>query len=216
MKCLLLLAALLPAAGCATAPLGPPESLDAPEPHAIRITCDGITLDAVVDADTLVVDRPDGVRQVLRHVRTASGVKYEGAGMMVWMKGDAAMVEMDGNACNDCVITEPYSSQPWDDARARGAAFRAIGQEPGWTLEIIPGDRIVVVADYGERHVTVPDPGPATDGPRTVYHAVTGEHDVWVIITREPCRDIMSGERFDHSVTLTVDDQTWHGCGRYL
>lgn len=216
MKRLLFLAVLLVAVGCATAPPRSPETLDAEELHAIRITCDGITLDSVIDADTLIVDRPDGARQVLHHVRTASGVKYEGAGMMVWIKGDAAMVEMDGNACNDCVITEPFSSQPWDDARARGATFRAVGQEPGWTLEIIPGDRIVVVADYGERHLAVPDPGPSIEGARTVYHTVTGDHDVRIIITRESCRDTMSGERFDHSVTLTVDGRTWHGCGRYL
>jgi hypothetical protein len=44
------------------------------------------------------------------------------------------------------------------DARARGALFRGLGQEPGWHLEIHP-ERIVMVYQYGERRVVVPNPG---------------------------------------------------------
>jgi uncharacterized membrane protein len=162
------------------------------------------------------VDLPDGTRKVLHQTLAASGVRYVGDGMLVWTKGYWAMVEMDGKSYTDCVITEAFSSRPWDEARARGAAFRAVGNEPGWTVEIIPGDRIVIVADYGERQVSVPDPGATANDDEIVYHAVTENHDVRLVITREPCHDVMSGEPFDYSVHLTLDGQTYHGCGRYL
>ena len=47
---------------------------------------------------------------------------------------------------------------PWADARARGVAFRAVGQEPGWFVEVTPGDALVAVLDYGERTIELPAP----------------------------------------------------------
>ncbi len=37
----------------------------------------------------------------------------------------------------------------WHRAKLRGVAFRAIGQEPGWLLEITNGTEILLVTDYG-------------------------------------------------------------------
>ena len=203
-------------AGCATAPPTLPDASAAPEGLPIRIACEGVTLDAWVGEASLTVELPNGTRKVLPQAIAASGVRYVGDDMLVWTKGYWAMVEMNGKTYTDCVITEVFSPKPWDEARARGAAFRGIGNEPGWTVEIIPGDRIVIEADYGERHVTVPDPGATIRGEQTVYHAVTEAHDVRLVITHEPCHDVMSGERFEYSVHLTIDGQAYHGCGRRL
>lgn len=52
---------------------------------------------------------------------------------------------------------------PWDDARRRGVEFRAIGQEPGWMLEIDAGKSMYLLADYGEKKVTTPAPPPGRD-----------------------------------------------------
>ena len=38
----------------------------------------------------------------------------------------------------------------WHKAKLRGVSFRAIGQEPGWLLEITTGTEILLVTDYGE------------------------------------------------------------------
>lgn len=81
----------------------------------------------------------------------------------------------------------------WDDARARGAAFRAVGGAPGWTLEIVPGGWIELVLDYGARRVVTPDPGATTEGARTVYRAVTESASLRVVIDARPCEDAVSG-----------------------
>lgn len=92
--------------------------------------------------------------------------------------------------------------------------FRALGQEPGWLLDIVPGVHLHYVGNYGEteRYTPVPRPMVEADG-TVVYHAVTEQTDLRVRITPEPCSDIMSGRRFPNSVTVTVDGETYTGCG---
>ena len=44
----------------------------------------------------------------------------------------------------------------WHAAKLRGVAFRAIGQEPGWLLEITNGEEILLVTDYGSNQSSMP------------------------------------------------------------
>jgi putative lipoprotein len=111
---------------------------------------------------------------------------------------------------------EPISPQPWDDARDRGAALRGIGQEPGWTVEVFPGDRIVYLGDYGEHHVTAPAGTPRQEGGRTTWDTSADGTELRVVFEELPCTDVMSGEEFPLTVTLTVDGREFRGCGRRL
>jgi uncharacterized membrane protein len=110
----------------------------------------------------------------------------------------------------------PAARAIWDDARRRGVHFRAIGQEPGWVLEITDGESIDFVGDYGEWHVATPAPPPETPGPddRTYYRIRTDAHTVDIVIEPTPCQDTMSGEPFPSTVRVTVDGRSFHGCGR--
>lgn len=47
----------------------------------------------------------------------------------------------------------------------------------------------------------------------SVYHAVTEANDLCVVIASTPCTDIMSGRPFETTVTVTLNGQTYHGCG---
>jgi heat shock protein HslJ len=105
---------------------------------------------------------------------------------------------------------------PWDAATAEGFAFRGIGQEPGWTVDIAPGRAMRAVLDYGERTLVTGAPAVSRDGPRTVYTGTSGATAVRVAIERTPCADAMSGERMSHAVTLVVDGRELRGCGRML
>jgi uncharacterized membrane protein len=107
---------------------------------------------------------------------------------------------------------------PWEDARQRGVDFRAIGQEPGWFLEIYEGNRTLIALDYGERRMTVrtPEPERDRDGSRTFYRVAIPPDRVVIEIRDEPCEDIMSGERFEATVVVTVDGEEFQGCGRAL
>jgi len=106
----------------------------------------------------------------------------------------------------------------WADAQRRGATFRAIGQEPGWHLEIFEGERIVFVTDYGARTVETPWPPPVVD-PETeavVLNATAAGQSLGVTTRRAPCQDTMSGEPFEFTVRVTLDGREFSGCGRPL
>ena len=152
---------------------------------------------------------------VLPNVRSASGAKYQDGDVAVWTKGlDMALFEIDGHTFTDC--TRDPQRSAWEDARRRGVDVRAVGQEPGWHLEITEGERIRFVYAYGEREAITPAPESEMRGAQVIYHAQTEAHDLMVTIADEPCSDAMSGERFDKTVTIELDGETYRGCGRVL
>jgi putative lipoprotein len=103
----------------------------------------------------------------------------------------------------------------WHAARLRGVAFRALGQEPGWLLEIKNGEEILIVTDYGQNRVAYPYIEPQEDkaAGKTVLQV---DEDVSVLIESIGCTDSMSGESFEVTVTLTTGGQAYKGCGRAL
>jgi len=107
---------------------------------------------------------------------------------------------------------------PWDGVffeLARRRDFRALGQEPGWSLEIREGEAITFTYAYGESRAVTPVPVPTTDsatGAR-VYHAVTEASDLRVVIESRACTDAMSGKPFETTVSVTLNGQAYSGCG---
>lgn len=104
----------------------------------------------------------------------------------------------------------------WHAAKLRGVAFRAIGQEPGWLLEITNGERILLETDYGSNRFEMPfvEPVVYQEERRTQY--VVDGYDTTVEIRGVRCSDTMSGEEFEVSVTIRQPDRELHGCGRAL
>lgn len=104
----------------------------------------------------------------------------------------------------------------WHRAKLRGVAFRAIGQEPGWLLEITNGTEILLVTDYGQNRNSYPyvDPVVYQEQRRTQY--VLESYGVTVEIRGQHCTDVMSGEQFEVSVSIIMTDRRLEGCGRAL
>lgn len=109
---------------------------------------------------------------------------------------------------------EPASLQ---DARARGVDFHAVGQEPGWVVEVKEGDHITAVLDYGASTLLLPTPEAerAADGVMT-YDATTDTDHLLLKVTQKICIDSMSGESHSATVELVVNDKPYHGCGNWL
>jgi putative lipoprotein len=147
----------------------------------------------------------------LPQVAAASGARYSDGVSTFWNKGNEAMLELDGRS-RSCQIVR----DPWQDARDRGADFRAVGQEPGWYLEIDNGKSIRLVYDYAQRQATTPAPPPVSRGGSTVYDVSTEAHRLRVIIEERSCQDTMSGEAFPRAVTVEIDGRSLRGCGREL
>ncbi len=98
-----------------------------------------------------------------------------------------------------------------------GVEFRASGNEPGWTLDVL-ADRLVFAGDYGTRRATTPRPAARTDptSNETVYRADTEAHRLTVRIRPGPCVDSMSGVRYPFAVAVELDGMPYRGCGRTL
>jgi len=131
-------------------------------------------------------------------------------------------------ACLTAGCQHPVSSSPaesgalagdvWEQAALRGIDFRASGNEPGWTVEIREGESIVVDTHYGTRHYEIaaatPVGDPASGG--QLYRDESGLPGFELVLIDKPCADDMSGEHFPTTVRLSIDDETFNGCGRTL
>lgn len=105
----------------------------------------------------------------------------------------------------------------FEQSRLRGNEFRAVGQEPGWALDIDVESVLDYTGDYGSVRFTIPIPDAQRDRDGTLtYHAVTDRHDLLVTIRPQSCTDTMSGEAFSHTVSVRVDGRSLEGCGREL
>ncbi len=106
---------------------------------------------------------------------------------------------------------------PWDGVffeLERDRDFLAAGQEPFWRLEIEKGKAIRFM-QVGKPDVVTPVPISTTDRVThaRVFHAITEANDLRVVIEPTPCTDVMSGNLFETTVTVSLNNQTYHGCG---
>lgn len=152
----------------------------------------------------------------LPHVPSGSGAKYSDGKITFWSKGEEALLILSQLEQYNCRNNRVAAI--WEHAKLNGVSFRAVGNEPGWHLEIYTGDRIVLVTDYGEARYEFAAPEPETDPrARTTTYRVRGEgRELTILIEGRPCQDTMSGEEFESTVTVILDDRTLSGCGRAL
>ncbi len=165
------------------------------------------------DANDLVLYYDDEQIE-LRRTRSGSGERFEGKGRQLWLKGNAATLNTGERQYRDCEY-QPLRG-PWEDARRRGVRFRAVGQEPGWVLEIKPNGQILLEADYGATRYLFDTPEPIVDGDSTLYQAEQGGHNLIVEINADWCQDSMSGEVFSNRVILNLNGRELRGCGESL
>ncbi|MHC4221576.1 MAG: hypothetical protein ACYST9_04070, partial [Planctomycetota bacterium] len=93
----------------------------------------------------------------------------------------------------------------WHAAKLRGVEFRAIGQEPGWLLEMTTGEKILLVTDTGQTRAEYAyvEPEVFQDQRKSVFLVKPGEFRV--TIEGINCTDSMSGERFEVSVFIELN-----------
>ena len=102
-----------------------------------------------------------------------------------------------------CAYPATTNPPPGEDS-----VYRALGQEPGWTVTIT-GERIDYAGDYGETRITAPRPDP-----RTTFNGHRYETERLVVdVTHVRCNDTMSGHGYVDTVMVIADGNTLHGCG---
>ena len=106
----------------------------------------------------------------------------------------------------------------WEHAKLNGVSFRAVGNEPGWVLEIREGDRLDLSYDYGQNQLSVPVSHRESDAAAgtTTYSGSADGLTIRVRLSGEGCSDTMSDETFPTRVEVEFDARKLTGCGRPL
>lgn len=189
-----------PAAGkpASVAPSGPTESIQ-------RYDCGG-TQAALFRRGDEVQLTLDGRRIQLQPVAAASGARYEGQDegrpVSLWSKGEEATLMRGDETLPTCRIEGDMHS----------SIYRALGQEPGWLLEY-GEERLVFSLDYGQRKLTATSFLRVDEG---LGFRLQGESEtgaLTVAVERRLCHDGMSGLPYPDSVSLTVGEESYTGCG---
>jgi uncharacterized membrane protein/membrane-bound inhibitor of C-type lysozyme len=179
--------------------------------------CDGdVSFTARTGAGELALWEPaslGGRYVVLSATPSSSGERYaEGDIVVHWSDRDVATFEIGGRSFPGCRANP--SKVPWADAKRRGITFRALGNEPSWSLEIRP-ESLTMITELGARRTELAYAA-TVEGHRTTYRAAAGGHALVAVVDRAICTDSMSGEAFETRATVTFDDTVFYGCGRFL
>lgn len=159
------------------------------------------------------VFRPEGtLRLPAVPAPETAETRYTNEAFDLLIDGDAARFGLAGEHLASC-RNDPHRAV-WEHAKLGGADFRAVGNEPGWNLEIRNGARLVLVTDYGASRLELPLPEPVADQTAGTTRWDAGE--LILDVTGRPCRDSMSGESFESEVVVTWGERTLRGCGRAL
>jgi hypothetical protein len=161
----------------------------------------------------IAIDFHDGTRRLDQTV-SASGVRYADSMVVFWTKGSTATLERQGKPTVQC--EERRADSLREDARVRGVVYRALGNEPGWILEVGPASKLSWTTNFGQDRYDFEQAQAATtpDG-AIVYTAQQAAVSIKASIKAERCVDDGDVE-FDHVVTVESGGQTLRGCGTRL
>lgn len=192
-----------------------PSPAAAPEATCVYAGENGLSFTVAFRADTAWVFLPEGTRP-LPHVVSASGAKYSDGQVMLWTKGNDAILSRHG--LPDVTVRNNPQLAVWEHAKLSGVDFRATGNEPGWVLELWGDGRVVYRGDHGETLLEFPRPEPEIDrqAATTTYRCRNGQHELVVVLRPGPCQDSMADQEYETTVTLNVDGRSLSGCGRPL
>ncbi len=157
---------------------------------------------------------PDFTGSIPR-VPSASGNKYQGNNITFWMKGQDAVLEYGNKSYKDCRNNSQRAV--WEAARLRGVDFMAMGNEPGWSMEIA-GNSVLLVSDYGSSRYRIDNAERTTDqqARATVYRGHDQGKEIGVTLESKACNDTMADTSYETTVTVRLGEQTLYGCGRAL
>ena len=147
---------------------------------------------------------------------SASGARYGDQTIELWTKGTEMMLRRgDGEESVTC--SRNARASQIETSKLGGYDYWAVGNEPGWKLEIGPR-RIVWTTDYGETRHEVATPAPEVDGVArtTVFRTeLEGVRLVFTVVG-ETCSDDMSGEEFPTRFRIDHGERLYRGCGQAL
>jgi len=158
---------------------------------------------------------PDRIMSLPR-VQSDYGMKFSDGSVTFQIEGDDVSLDLGNEIYHGC--QNDLAKAIRVTAKLRGIDFRAVGNEPGWSLEIDNDGSILFINNYGEDQYVFATPEPVIDqqSGTTIYLVQDAGHTVTIILRDQQCHDDMSGEPFDTTVTLIFDGRRLRGCGKAL
>jgi uncharacterized membrane protein len=146
---------------------------------------------------------------------SVSGEKYQSTDYIFWIKGNQARLESSDGKSRQC--KNDRARAVWEAARLNGVDFRAVGNEPGWFMEL-DDDLLVLETDYGASRYEFSTPPADVDvnARLTRYQAAEDGWHLLLELKGTQCMDTMSGEMFPTRVSVTLNGRVFQGCGRAL
>lgn len=163
------------------------------------------------EADSAWVFDPGGTLH-LPLVETGLVQTYHDANLWLRIDARSAMFAYPGRTPVNCLNNRRKAI--WENAKLNGADFRAVGNEPGWNMEIYQDLKIILSTEYGTSRTEHALHGSTADPVARTTHW-TGD-DLELMIRVERCVDSMSGEHFESTVELKLGAQVLNGCGKAL
>ncbi|MDT8440108.1 MAG: MliC family protein [Desulfuromonadales bacterium] len=194
----------------------PPAQVDRPPaPHRVlAYNCEPVDPVAAFYADHVRLFLPgDNLR--LPQQTSASGARYGDGRTTFWTKGESAILESRAAGRLNCRVDSMRSI--WEAARLRGIHFRAVGNEPGWYLEIGP-EQSLLNLDYGQREIPFATPSAENDviPGSTSYRATIDDRPLTILLEPRRCNDTMIERSYETTVTVSYGDEIYRGCGQTL
>lgn len=188
------------------------------------------SIDSKVGASTFVFECNDRQRFVLRSEQSLAWLftsigtlrlerSYDST-TLVYHNKDTQIELMDQNAIIRFPAQTPLRCKNnrraaiWEHAKLNGADFRAVGNEPGWQLLIMAAEKMILVSDYGHTRIEQALPEALSDPDSRTTRWMGDRFELEV--SGRSCIDDMSGEQFESTVTVYLDEQALKGCGRAL
>lgn len=140
----------------------------------------------------------DGDRQIVLARTAADRYAAPGADTALSRRGNRVDVRLDGVDLPECAPRPP----------ARVRAWRAGGNEPGWSATVENG-ALRLSLDDGAVTSEAPVDATALDGAAVIVTAGAAR----LRIDPGPCNDTMSGMPFPDTATLAAGDRIYTGCG---
>lgn len=176
--------------------------------------CAGLTFTVEIKSGEAWIFLPD-YSGPLPLVTSASGTKYEANNITFWSVGEEASLDYGKQRYAECRNNRQLAV--WEAAKLKGADFRAVGNEPGWVLEIT-GDSLSLIADSGNSEYAFDGVERQSDetSQATTYRGVAGDDSITVTLQGQTCQDTMADTSYETTVTIELNEQTLRGCGRPL
>ena len=173
---------------------------------------DNYTFVAEVQKDEAWLFLPSKTVKATQH-KSASGVKYSVDNIVYRSKGYEATLDVGKKRyrCKNDGIAATF-----ERAKLNGVAFRAIGNEPGWILEITSDKQVLFLTNLGQDKTYFEVIEKFSDYSSTEYEMHSNNNIMHVRIENSRCRDTMVDRVYESTVYINFDGVNMKGCGKAL